>query len=147
MDKKAQKKKDREKRVRKQILKQREALRKPAQEERAFQKKMKRIAKLKKDMGRLNVWADDVLLKMSDSTLSQLEKNARILKALEQQYEKETSTKRDLNRQLEEEGFVTLEDKMKFLHDRLVEQQKAENEGVPPVDVVAEEGTEENSAS
>jgi hypothetical protein len=123
--KKFQKKKEREKRVRRQVLLQRETLRAPEREERAFQRKMKRITKLKKDMGDLNVWSDNVFLQMNDETLSQLEKNAKILRALEQQYVDETSKKKDLNEQLESEGFNTLDEKLGELHSRLVKQQKA----------------------
>lgn len=122
--KKFQKKKEREKRVRKQILKQREALRAPEREEREFQKKLKRIEKLKKDMGKMNVWADEVFLNMNDKSLSQLERNAQILKALEQEYQKEKDRKKALNEELEGQGFLTLDQKLQHLHDKLVDQAK-----------------------
>jgi len=122
--KKFQKKKDRERRVRKQILAQREAIRAPEREERQFQKKLKRIEKLKKDMGKMNVWADEVFLNMSDDSLSQLERNALILKALEQEYQKEKDKKKQLNDELEEQGLLTLDQKLQHLHDKLVHQAK-----------------------
>lgn len=122
--KKFQKKKDREKRVHKQILLQREALRAPEREERQFQKKIKRIEKLKKDMGKMNVWADEVFLNMTDKNLSQLEHNAQILKALEQEYQNEHDKKKNLNEELEGQGFLTLDQKLQHLHDKLVQQSK-----------------------
>lgn len=128
MDKKAQKKKDRAKRVRKQILLKRAALRAPQEEENKLKKKMKRITKLKKDMGKLNVWADDVFLKMSEQNLSQLEKNCKILKALEEEYRKETENKKNLNESLESKGCLALEEKLNHLHNKLVEEQKALHE-------------------
>jgi hypothetical protein len=121
---KLKKKKDREKRVRKKILLQREALRAPAREERKFQKKLDRIGKLKKELGDLNVWADEVFLNMSDKNLSQLERNAQILKALEEEYKKEHDKKSALNKELEEAGLLTLEDKLSHLHNKLVDQAK-----------------------
>lgn len=123
--KKFKKRKQREKDVRKKILTRREIIRAPEREERAFQKKLKRIDKLKKEMGDLNVWSDDIFLKMTDDTLSQLEKNAKILKALEDEFREETTKKRNLNEQLEAEGFQTLDEKLSHLHNKLVNQQKA----------------------
>lgn len=124
MDKKVQKKKDRAKRVRKQVLLQRAALRAPKQEENKLRRKMKRITKLKKDMGKLNVWADDVLLGLSDKALTQLERNAKILKALEEEYQTEADRKKDLNDKLEAEGCLTLDEKLNHLHAKLAEEQK-----------------------
>lgn len=122
--KKFQKKKDRERRVRRQVLLEREAIRAPEREERKFQKKLKRVERLKKDMGRLNVWADELFLKMDDKTLSQLEHNAKILKALEEEYRDEHDRKVALNEELEAKGVHTLEEKLEHLHGRIVEQAK-----------------------
>lgn len=90
-------------------------------------------------MGKLNVWADDILLQMNEQTLSQLEKNAKILKALEEEYATEHGRKAELNQQLEAEGFKTLEEKLNHLHDKLVQDQKeeaGETEEVAEVEVV-----------
>lgn len=123
--KKAKKKKEREKESRKKVLERREVLRAPKIEENKLQKKMKRISKLQKDMEGLNQWADEVLVKMSDKTLNQLERNAKILKALEDEYEKEKAKKTQLNNDLESKGLYALEEKLNFLHNELVEQQRS----------------------
>jgi hypothetical protein len=94
------------------------------QEETAEFRRLKRIKKLQKEMGDLNIWADDVFLKMDDKTLSQLEKNCNILKALEDEYKKEHAKKEALNKELEGAGQETLEDKLSFLHNKLVAQSK-----------------------
>jgi Na+/phosphate symporter len=79
-------------------------------------------------MGALNVWADDVLLKMNEKTLVQLEKNAKILKALENEYKEERDKKIKINEELEADGFLTLEEKLNHLHNKLVDEQKALHE-------------------
>ncbi len=128
--KKLDKKQQRAKDVKKKILARREAIRAPKIEENSQRKKAKRISKLMKDMGELNVWADDVLMKMDNSTISQLEKNAQILQALEQEYEAEKAKKNILNEELRQKGLITLEEKLGFLHQELVNQQRAAGEAV-----------------
>jgi hypothetical protein len=86
---------------------------------------MKRIAKLQKGMGELSMWADDILGRMSNDTLTQLEKNAQILKTLESEYEKEKAKKKQINNNLEDKGLISLQEKLDHLHNELVEQQKA----------------------
>lgn len=119
------KKKEREKEAKKKVLLKRVAMRSPQVEENKQKKKMKRVSKLQKEMGKLNMWADEVLCRMSNDTLTQLEKNAKILKALEAEYEKEKSKKRNLNQNLEQKGLSTLKEKLDYLHNELVEQQKS----------------------
>jgi hypothetical protein len=125
---KLQKRKAREEKNKKAKLHRQAVATKKRQEENAEFKKLKRIKKLQRDMGNLSVWADDVLMKLNDKALTQLEKNAQILKALEAEYAKEKDRKRELNDGLEAEGLKTLEQKMNALHNRLVEQQKAAGE-------------------
>lgn len=122
---KLKKKKEREKEAHKKVLARREALRAPKIEENKLRKKMKRIGKLQKDMDGLSQWADDVLLKMNDKTLSQLERNAQILKALEAEHEADREKKQKLNLDLESKGLFGLQDKLSYLHNELVEQQKS----------------------
>lgn len=127
---KFQKKKERGRRVRKQILAEREG----RMAEGRLYKKVARIAALKKEMGSANMWTDEVFLGMDDQTLARLERNAKILKALEEEHLKETEQKRSLNERLEDEGHWTLEDKMRHLHERLAaEQQKLYGEAPPEV--------------
>ena len=96
--KKMLKKKKREKDVKRRIDYKRQQLRAPIIEENQNRKKMARIAKLQKDMGDLSMWADDVLMKLDDDKLSQIEKNAKILKALEIEYEKEKDVEEEEER-------------------------------------------------
>lgn len=125
--KKLKKKKDHEKEAHKKVLARRAALRAPKIEENKMRRKINRVEKLKKAMqGRLGQYSDDVLLNMSETTLTQLEKNAQILDALESEYERERSKKSKLNLDLESKGLFTLNDKLSYLHDQFVEQQKAE---------------------
>jgi hypothetical protein len=129
--KKAEKKKAREKESRKKVLARRDAIRSSKSAENKIRKKMKRIVKLQKDVENLGPLADDVLLNMSDKTLSQLERNAQILKALENEYEEERSKKDQLNSELESKGALSLSDKLSFLHNELAEKQRVVLEGTP----------------
>lgn len=124
------KKKEREKESKKKILARRKAIRAPQIEANKEKRKMKRVVKLQKEMGELNMWADDVLSKLSNETLTQLEKNAQILKALEKEYEQNLKSKKNLNDSLEQKGFATLHEKLNYLHNEFVEQQKSSGEDV-----------------
>lgn len=128
--KKAKKKKEREKEVKKKLELKRKALKQPQVEENQRRRKMKRVAKLQKDLGDMSVWGEDVLMKLNDNTLSQLEKNVRILKALEMEYERELKKRRKLNQELEEKGLTSLQEKLNYLHNDLVEQQKVAGEDI-----------------
>jgi hypothetical protein len=123
--KRLKKKKDREKKAKEKVLARRKAIQAPKIEENKHRKKMKRIAKLQKGMGELSMWADDILGRMSNDTLTQLEKNAQILKTLESEYEKEKAKKKQINNNLEDKGLISLQEKLDHLHNELVEQQKA----------------------
>jgi hypothetical protein len=138
MDKKAQKKKDRAKKVHKQLLRQRADLMAKRVEENNEHKKLKRVKKLKKQMGDLNVWADEVFMKMTDETLDRLEKNALILKALEAEYRREADKKAKLNEELEAAGHHTLDAKLNHLHNKMVDAAKDmyETGGLTAGDVV-----------
>jgi hypothetical protein len=132
--KKFMKQKKRERAVKQKLLVRRKVIEAKRKEENEQFKKMKRIKKLKKEMGHLNQWADDVLLGLNNKTLSQLEHNVKILRALEEEYEKERAKKKDLNKELENKGLVTLEEKLNFLHNKIVEQQKLAFADMPPVE-------------
>jgi len=49
----------------------------------------------------------------------QLERNMKILEALEAEYEKEKQARKDLNDELEEQGFETVEEKVKEIQRRI----------------------------
>lgn len=118
------KKKEREKEAKKKVLARRNAIRAERVEENKYKKKLKRVSQLQKEMGDLSQWADDVLIKMNNDTLSQLEKNAKILKELEKEYEVDKSKKQKLNDDLEQKGLLNLNEKLNYLHNELVEEQK-----------------------
>jgi len=113
--KKMNKKKAREKDSKRKVLLKREALRAKVKEEREEKRKEKRIKKIQKDMGSLDIWADDVYKNISEDSLSQLEHNAKILKALESEAVDEEAKKEALNEDLEEKGHKTLDQKLQYL--------------------------------
>lgn len=118
---KLQKRKAREKETRQQILARREQLRAPAREAKEEIRREKRIRKLQRDMEHFDqVMHERELAVASDSTLSQLEKNIEILKALEAEHNREMAQKAALNQELEEKGYFTLEEKMKAAQELLV---------------------------
>ena len=110
---KLQKRKEREKKNRKATLKRREVLRADAREKREEMRREKRIRKLQRELEHFDqVMTDRELAEASDTTLSQIEKNILILKALEAEHDREMKAKSQLNEKLEDEGYYTLEDKM-----------------------------------
>jgi len=50
-----------------------------------------------------------------------LEKNIKILKALEEEYKREQESRENLNEELKAEGFDSLEEKMNAIHAKAVE--------------------------
>lgn len=74
--------------------------------------------KLRKDrvqQKRLEAWADYIAEKLPPETRSQIEHNIEILKALEEEYNKEMEAKKALNKDLEEKGASSIEEKLKLL--------------------------------
>lgn len=110
--KKMNKQKAREKASKKKVLVKREHLRAKVREERQENRRDKRIKKLQKDMGDLDIWADDVYKNVSEDSLKQLEHNAKILKVLEEESEKESAEKEVRNEDLEKKGHKTLNEKL-----------------------------------
>ena len=106
--KKQVKQKKREKAAKKKVLARRKATRAEASKKRKLEmieeKTRNKIEPYRK--------ADD-----PDDTALKIEKNMKVLKALEEQYKKEMAEREDLNEMLEKEGYKTLEDKMKHLHE------------------------------
>jgi hypothetical protein len=145
--KKLQKKKDREKVVKKRILNRRAAIRAPKIEENKNRKKMERIAKLQKDMNDLSVWADDVLGKLDSKTLTQLERNAQLLKGLEEEYEAERAKKSELNGDLESKGLLSLDEKLNHLHQNFAQSQRNSKEVAEVTICRAEENVDESASN
>lgn len=122
IQKKLQKKKQQEREDKKKIQRRREGIRSKAKEEREDYRRDKRIKRLQQDMGGLSVWADEVFKNIDDSTLAQLEHNSRIMKTLEEEYERDVRKKKELNDKLEEEGHLTLNQKLMALQQEMLEQ-------------------------
>lgn len=109
--KEMKKRKTKEKDNQLKLARKRSVRTKQRQEERAEFRREKRIKKLQKEMGELNEAYQD----LPDKTLSQLEHNAKILKALEDEYQQETDNRRELNQKLAEQGRKTLDEKLGIL--------------------------------
>jgi hypothetical protein len=118
--KKLQKSKARDKENRKKILVRREKLRAPIREEKKEILREKRIRKIQRELEQFDqVMSERELFDLNDNTLDQLEKNIMILKALEDDHNRNYEKKKKLNEQLESEGYYTLEDKMKAARELL----------------------------
>jgi len=124
LQKKQQKQKQKDQENRKKILAARTKLRAKAKEEKGEFHRDKRIKRLQKDMEGLNVWEDEVLKEMPEKAFDQLEHNAKILKVLEEEHEKEMADKQKLNEDLEAKGHIGLNDKLDALHQTTVEEQR-----------------------
>lgn len=130
MSKKQQerKKKLREEIAKKRVLARRSALRKQASEdlkssrlERKFRNKIQPIIK---DEEKRKAMEQN----KNQQILSKLEKNAEILRALEDEYLSEVNYKKQINEQLESEGHKTFKEKMDALNEKamknMTEEQK-----------------------
>ena len=126
LQKKQQKQKARDKENRKKITAKRMASRAKAKADRDEELMKKRVGKLQREMAgtEMDNWDEEMLKKMPEDTLEQLERNAKILNALEDEHEEETAKKQELNEGLEAKGHVTLEEKVNALHQNTVEEQK-----------------------
>jgi hypothetical protein len=118
---KERKKKVREIIAKKRVLARRNSLRKQTGDE-------KKLSKLnKKFRDKVNpIIKDEEKRKMMEDLknqkiLSKLEKNAEILKALEKNYEDELNRKKEMNSELEAEGYVTLQEKVKAMGKKAIE--------------------------
>lgn len=93
-------------------------------QERQMRKDMR---KANRNQEHLEKWADgfmENLDKLPEETRAKILHNIEILKALEDEYEKEQDGRKAINDQLEAEGFTTLQDKLDALHSDLVKQQE-----------------------
>lgn len=126
---KLKKKKTKEREAKKRVLARREQLRAPAREEREERRREKRQDKLMKDVDAMDngfqMYTEEQLAACDEKTLTQLEKNCKILRGLELEFEKEVENKLKLNSDLEEEGHSTLEEKLNAMSQKNIDQQKA----------------------
>lgn len=119
-----QKRKDREKEVSKNLLLKREKLRATTREAKDEFLRVKRLKKIHKELERFDQIMDErQLLEADDKTLSQLEKNIEILKALEAEHERDAAQKEQINAMLEAEGYLTLEEKMEAARKMMLSEQ------------------------
>ena len=122
---KEKKKRDREKRVEEKIFKRREALRKERktfelqrrQEEEAQNLVHGKIKPIVNDYSKL----EEVKSNKEKIALDQLEKNLKILEALEEEYDRESKMRENINETLESEGHLTMAEKMDALHKKALE--------------------------
>lgn len=136
---KEKKKKDREKESKKKVALRREKIREKTREENKEFHHEKRIKKLRKEMGDLDMWADDVYKKIDENTLLQLEKNVQILKGLEREFKNDSEEKQKINEELESKGLFTLEDKIKHIREKLIEEQNNFSHEVENRQIISEQ--------
>lgn len=121
--KQIEKRKKREKEVRKKVLANREALRaerKEVEKERLREKEMWELEHGKPTpavSGNPEVAAKQLAAR-AQTVADKLQHNLEILKALEAEYEKEQASRSELNEKLEGEGYKTMKEKMAALHEK-----------------------------
>jgi len=122
---KFQKKKDREKAVQVKVANRREALQRDRKAARQMQLREIEIEKLVSGKNRpfVNSQQKDSLLdELQDNKIKdQLKHNLEILEALEAEYEAEQRNREKINADLENEGHLTLQEKVKALYEKSLE--------------------------
>jgi hypothetical protein len=121
---KIQKKKARQKVVQAKLRHRREINRSVEKEKRDDIRAQKKFKKDQLVMEKLEEKMEELYSKLPPDTRMQLERNIEILKALEEEYDQEIAKKQNLNQELELQGNLTPEEKMKALHEKAVKQQK-----------------------
>ena|SRR5262252_1406390 len=109
--KKFQKKKERERAVRKKVLHRREALRRHKAEEREKEDQYER-----EYQSPPKPIVNDQ--KKNAAIMNRLQENMKILEALEQEYLTEMETRKDRNDDLEAQGYITLPEKLEALSQK-----------------------------
>lgn len=123
---KLMKQKAKERETKAKLLRRREAARKKTKLERMAaeieQASRPKMVPYRKDQD------EEYKAKVSEANL---EHNIQILQALEEQYLEEQKAKQELNKELEEQGYQSLEEKMNALHQQAIEAaEKAEGKKV-----------------
>lgn len=127
---KERKKKKREEIARNRVLKRRESLRK--QRKQAMEEKQKETLAeenafgkmkpfVKNDASVLNETITQAKEDRQEEIKAKLEHNLKILEALEEEYDKESEARKELNQKLENEGYKTIKEKMDALHKKALE--------------------------
>ena len=121
--KKIQKQKAREKENKRKLAKKRESKRLQDKEKREWEDKMEKEAGEEKLQPYVHPEKAKAREEEKDRNIKeQLEHNVEILQALEEEYLKDQASKSDMSSQLEEEGFVTVKEKLDELNRRAVEE-------------------------
>lgn len=123
----AKKRKEREKQSREKVLRRRDAIRRDRKLENEKTKKEAEFAPKQNPI--VNLKKDSTVTNKEERIREQLLKNQQILKALEQEYEKEQKTRQGINSNLEGEGHETLQDKLAAMHQKAVESQDLTKDG------------------
>ena len=122
--KKQIKQKKREKKVQEALRKRREGLRKDKKEKKEEFLEDKKFRKEQKELQKYEEIAEEIYNKLPPETRQQLEHNIQILRALEEEYDRELLSKEKLNAELEEEGHTTPEAKINALKERALKETK-----------------------
>lgn len=123
---KEKKKKQREQKSKSRVLAKRKILRQQLSDEkkksRLDKKFRSKIKPIIKDPEKRKIMENII----NEKILSKLEKNAEILRQLEQSYLNEIEHKKALNQQLESEGHSTIEQKLSALENKIKEKMNDE---------------------
>ena len=127
--KQIEKRKQRDKDVRKKVLERRTEIRterKLVEEERSKEREMYEIehGKVRPALPGNPELAQKVLAERESKVAEKLRKNIEILKHLENEYEKEQASRNNLNQPLESEGHMTMKEKMDALHEKALKMQR-----------------------
>lgn len=80
--------------------------------------------------------------KANQKSIEKLEKNMQILKALEEEHLRETEERRKINEELEAEGHITLQEKVKALEEKARASLNEEQAASGGIDLTAETPSE-----
>lgn len=128
-----QKRKQREKNVRKKVLERRDEIRKErklVEEERNKEREMFLLehGHTKAALPGNPELAEIKKAEREKKVSEKLKRNLAILKNLEQEYENEQAIRSKLNNQLEDEGYMSMKEKMDALHAKALNMQKVAND-------------------
>ena len=116
---KERKQKQREEKAKGKVFSRRKAMRKISSEEKQASRLERKFRTKQKPFVKNQLKREAMEKMNNEKILSKLEKNAELLRALESEYEKELENKKIINKKLESEGHVTLEEKMSALEKKV----------------------------
>ena len=116
---KERKQKQREEKAKGKVFSRRKAMRKISSEEKQASRLERKFRTKQKPFVKNQLKREAMEKMNNEKILSKIEKNAELLRALESEYEKELENKKIINKKLESEGHVTLEEKMSALEKKV----------------------------